>query len=280
MATHTRSTEKSEEKKDPKELFLIDYAIVCLLQAIHSEVEPESIKDPEASRIFLNLCCMQVDYCRSIRSLSIDGHILASMSILRTLLEVTTCFSWASKDFPKRKAHYLEQKSFPGIKNMMDDLGWSDCYDKLYRPLCEFTHASYNISESQREIIDIKNISPADHDRILAIIPTQCPNGELSNVFVDLDLTPERLLSIYGTDISARTFDFVVTMLMRGSGEYADSAAWFPKKRFMDKWDKYAATFNSSKPILWYRERSRLIVYHNEGWFQHDPTKTENATDG
>lgn len=274
MAVHERSPSHKANPKDPEELELLDAAIVALRMAIMSEVEPASIpSDNDAGRIFTNLCAVQIEYCRSIRQLVIDGHVLAAAAVLRTILEVTTGFSWASINFQRRKEHYLQGRPFGGIKNMMDELAWADYYERLYRPLCAFTHASYSVTEMQRALVDVSTLNEEDIDRALMFFPQLSEEGGITKIIVDLDLTPDELLKRHGLELSFHAFDFVIVMLMRGAGEYADSSFWWPRRNeLMKHWDRYAAVFHKRMPMLWYKERERLIVYKREGWFQFDPS--------
>ncbi|RNF35332.1 hypothetical protein [Paracoccus methylarcula] len=271
MAVHERSPSHKADLNDPEELALLDAAIVALRSVIFFEVEPESLlPDVNAAQIFQNLCAMQIEYCRAIRQLTIDGHILPAAALLRTVLEVSTRFAWASINFPQRKHYYLEQKRFAGMASMMNELAWNGAYEKLYGPLCDFTHANYGIADLQRENVRVDALDIEDLDRALAFIPIFDEVGKIDHLSADIEMPPNKLLSRFGQKLSVRAFDFVVTMLIRGAGVYADSKPWW-HNRLMHEWDRLASNFHKEMPILWYWERQRLIVHRKEGWFNFDP---------
>jgi hypothetical protein len=57
-----------------------------------------------------------------------------------------------------------------------------------------------------------------------------------------------------------KTFDLVLTTLMRASGEYADASNWWPGRKEVEAFDELVKTYWTEMHFLWLLEKGRLAV--------------------
>ncbi|EPV0755323.1 TPA: hypothetical protein L4605_002390 [Pseudomonas aeruginosa] len=213
--------------------------------------------------IFKRTTEMLAENVSAIRLLTSNGLIRPAFSTLRTTIDLVASFCWLCQKPDDRRVAYLgcEQKA----QKTMKALGWEVEYEKFYRLLSKFTHGDFRLNHFYKIVFELDEVS-SDISPNAEYMLTDTESGRALQIIEDM--SSETLSQEYGHFIALKTFDYVLAMLLSGSGPYSDSHVWWPGKTFMHEFDVFACELASSTQLLWLQEKTKLAVYRVSGWYK------------
>lgn len=250
-------------KLDSRELF--QKAREMLFLAAHREGTAERLGvHSHGDIIFKRVAEFECELVEAIEQLVCAGKLRTALASLRTLLELTTSLSWLADGMDSRLDLFTSGRC-PSAQRMMSsaNLGWADEYKRVYAPLSDFVHGSFTL-------IDFNKAEQFLDD------PRSAPYSVLGDYFIVFtedgwrvqlveDRPAEELIQAYGELIAAKAFDLALTMLIRASGEYADSFSWWPGRREIEAFDDLVRSHQKGMNFLWLSEKKRLAIFRVEG---------------
>lgn len=242
-----------------------DIAESMLRAAQYTEWTGEALNDlDDGDIIFKRAIEMLVENVSAIRLLTFSGFIRPAFSNLRTTIDLVAAFCWLCQKPNERRAHYLTRQL--SAQKTMTALGWTAEYDQFYRSLSKYTHADFRLNRLYKYNIKIDEVGGHDLSANAEFMLSE-GEGIQEFHFVE-DLSKEELLKEFGHLLGFKTFDYVLAMLLNGSGPYADSHVWWPGKDFMDAFDEFAQALEPSNKLLWLHEKRKLKLHIVSGWFR------------
>lgn len=235
-----------------------------LRAAQHTEFTGETLNGlDEGDIIFKRTVEMLSENVSAIRLLTTNGLMRPAFSTLRTTIDLVASFCWLCQKPEDREVAYRthEQKA----QKTMKALGWDAEYEQFYRSLSKFTHGDFRLNHFYKVVLDLDEAG----DKISPNAEYLFVETESSSEFrIIEDMSSEALSQEYGNFIALKTFDYVLAMLLNGSGTYSDSHIWWPGKAFLQEFDEFANELAPSTRLLWLQEKTRLAVYRRLGWYQ------------
>lgn len=248
----------TEIKFDAGELFTT--ARKMLFLAAHTEGTAERLGHHELNHIvFKRVAEYQHELIDSIESLLSRGLIRPAFSSLRTSLELTTSFAWLAEDFNNRLARFSEGRC-PSVQKMMSsaNLGWEDEYRKTYSPLSDFVHGSFVLSDFNKVETSYQNKQDVPYSALGDYFLIR--NEGSWHIHLVEDQPLEELIAQHSGFIAAKTFDLVLTILIRASGDYSDAFNWWPSREQVEAFDRLVKTYWANMHFLWLSEKMRLAI--------------------
>ena len=193
-----------------------------------------------------------------------QGQVRPAYSLLRTLLEMCTSFSWLAQNFDSRIEKYSTGR-LPSIQKMMSsaNLNWSNEYKNTYSSLSNFVHGSFVLSDFKKEAV----IHEVDEEisYTFASDVYVCRSKEKSRICHIYDRNQEELIREHKSFLTIKVFDIVITFLMRASGSYSDSSRWWPGIEIMEEFNSAITLIERDHCFLWPTEKKRLAINKVEG---------------
>ncbi|MCP1608151.1 DUF5677 domain-containing protein [Pseudomonas citronellolis] len=245
---------------EAKDFFAIAEAMLRSAQG--TEMTGEALNGlHDGDIIFKRTTEMLIENVSAIRLLTANGLIRPAFSTLRTTIDLVASFCWLCQKPEDRRVAYLdhEQKA----QRTMKALGWEVEYEQFYRLLSKFTHGDFRLNDLYKVVLDAEEAS-REVSANAEYLFMETESGRELHIIEDM--TGERLNQEFGHFIALKTFDYVLAMLLNGSGSYADSHIWWPGRPFMERFDRFANELVSFPRLLWLQEKAKLSVYQIEGW--------------
>lgn len=236
-----------------------------LFLAAHTEGTAERLGRHELSHIvFKRVAEFQNELVEATEALLRAGQVRPAFASLRTLLELVTSFSWLAEAFDDRLDQFTTGRC-PGVQKMMSpsNLGWEDEYRKTYSPLSDFVHGSFILSDFKKIEKSYDDARSAPYTALGDYFLVEAEGKRQLKLIEDRPL--EELVAMHGGFIAAKTFDLVLTMLTRASGEYADAFNWWPGRKEVEAFDALVKNHWNDMHFLWLSEKRRLAIYRVEG---------------
>lgn len=236
-----------------------------LFLAAHTEGTAERLGQHELSHIvFKRVAEFQLELLQTIEHVLDAALVRPAFSTLRTLLELTTSFAWLADDFNARLERFSNGQC-PGVQKMMSraNLGWDDEYKKIYSPLSDFVHGSFALADFNKieKIYNNKDHVPYSAFGDYFILD----DDDTKRIRLVEERQPKDLIAIHGGFIVAKSFDCILTMLLRASGDYSDSFSWWPGQECIKFFDRLVKTYWQDMNFLWLSEKNRLAICRTEG---------------
>ncbi|CAD2246676.1 hypothetical protein [Xanthomonas arboricola] len=249
----------------PYSVLLFEKSRKMLFLAKHQEGATERLeKHPLGHVVFKRVAEFQCELVEATEQLVCAGKLRPALASLRTLLELTTSFSWLAENTDSRLDLFTRGRC-PSAQRMMSsaNLWWEEEYRKVYAPLSDFVHGSFTLTDFNKVERSFDNPQAAPYSAL----------GDYFLVFIEGDwrirLIEDRpigeLIEVYNELISAKAFDLALTMLMRASGDYADAFSWWPGRKEVEAFNKFVKYHQAGMNFLWLSEKSRLAVHRVEG---------------
>lgn len=250
---------------DNENFSYINLARNILFVAENTECTAERLgSHEEASITFKRAAEFHGELVEAIDNTLHKGQIRPAYSLLRTLLEVCTGFSWLADDFENRFEQYSTGK-LPKINRMMSsaNLGWSTEYSISYSSLSNFVHGSYIHSDINKEAAIYKAEEKVPYTLSSDLFILQTDDGD--RLLHICDRNQEDLIREHKSFMDIKVFDIVITFLMRASGSYSDSFNWWPGKEAMENFNEAIKMIDRDHYFLWPTEKKRLSINKMEG---------------
>ncbi len=234
-----------------------------LFIAANTEATAESLGYSDSSEIvFKRTAEYMIELTDSIEKTLNSGLIRPSYSLLRTALEVCTSFAWLTQDFENRLERF-ESGSCPSPQKMMSsaNLGWHNEYKYSYKPFSNFVHGSFILSELNKKV-DVYEKGDEIPDSITSDLYFSLVESKV--IIVDNKST-DKLIEEHKPFIEIKTFDIVLAMLMRASGDYSDSFNWWPGREQIENFSEKIKCIDRDDHFLWAIEKKRLAINKVEG---------------